>query len=458
MAFENEDFAVVGSAQGDAPAIYSYTTDDSLETVLSDNYFEEKKLTIVTGDIAHINTADGVNSISFSIVGNMICSATLGTGANNQVVVNTISDLPTAVAGVITLKDKTNYIIGDEVALGTNRIQLGEDNAILGFNSFAGGLTYTGTGAMFTSSTTDVTMDKLNLDCPNGTAFDFNGVGIMSLTGVVVNNAAKYAEFNDIGSLDIINCSCINATQGITATGSTNWQVFAMNGFALISSNPSFVALDFGTSVHRQVEVENFFFLVIGGGGTGISGAASSANIVSGVVGNISKGSFALATPLSGIAKSDIRWNFQSNTGVADSATIGETYLSSSQTVTINTAGVYESIDGGNWLSDIAELFTTSTAGIITYIGEQTDDFLVQGTATIEKVGGGADQLAMRIMKNSTTSAKTQSVTENSTPTSVISQGVFQLATNDTVELVVANIDSTSNVTASFSNLIVRKI
>ena len=72
---------------------------------------------------------------------------------------------------------------------------------------------------------------------------------------------------------------------------------------------------------------------------------------------------------------------------------------------------------------------------------------------TIEKVGGGSDQLESRIAINGVTQAKTAVFTENNNPTSLTIKGLFCLDPNDTVELQVANNTGTSNIIVNVANL-----
>ncbi len=75
--------------------------------------------------------------------------------------------------------------------------------------------------------------------------------------------------------------------------------------------------------------------------------------------------------------------------------------------------------------------------------------------STLEKVGGGTDQIATKIAKNGTVIDKTIGATENATPTGVSSAGITTLVTGDVLQLFTANIDSTANIIINESNLVV---
>ena len=115
---------------------------------------------------------------------------------------------------------------------------------------------------------------------------------------------------------------------------------------------------------------------------------------------------------------------------------------------------MYVPIAGTNWTSDVENRFTTDTAGLVTFIGLEDEDVFVSATATLEKVGGGADLIATRIAINGTTSAKTGGGTESTAPTQTTSQGLFTLSTGDTIQLYAANTGSTADITVTIANMI----
>jgi hypothetical protein len=165
-----------------------------------------------------------------------------------------------------------------------------------------------------------------------------------------------------------------------------------------------------------------------------------------------------LTTPLVGVTKSDIRWDFQNNSGISNSTLRGDTYLTTPETVTINTAGVFEPINGSNWQSDISEMVSVDNEGIITYLLEDSREVFVSATATIEKSGGGSSELAIRIALDTgagfVTQAKTEAPTENSAPTAVTAQGLFTMSLGNKVQLFITNKDTTTSAIVNVSNML----
>ena len=51
MSFEQANFAPVGANSTDTPKVFSYKTSDSLTTVLTSGYFDDKRFQFDAGDI-----------------------------------------------------------------------------------------------------------------------------------------------------------------------------------------------------------------------------------------------------------------------------------------------------------------------------------------------------------------------------------------------------------------------
>jgi hypothetical protein len=177
------------------------------------------------------------------------------------------------------------------------------------------------------------------------------------------------------------------------------------------------------------------------------------------VEGNIFNG---LGTALSGITTEDLQWNFQGNAFVdgttSNTRNDADSFLTGTTTVTIGSIGVYVAVGGANWDSSISERFTTSTAGLFTYIGLGNLEIEIIASSTVEKVGGGADKICSKIAINGTVQDRSIGCTENATPTGVISLGFFNVSTGDTIQLFVGNEDSTANVVVSESNILIKGI
>ena len=374
----------------------------------------------------------------------------------NTVYINALADFPAPSGGAITLVADTNYIIGAAITT-SDRFILAANNSITAFNINSPTLTYSGSGVMFTGVDVSFDIHDLRLDCASGTVFDLSETGggdtkVFTMTTVGVSNCAKFGTFTNMLSIDVTNSNCTNADDGITLVG-IGWLVCSFSKFALISTDVAFIGIDFGTSVQQNVELTNLV-LVGPSGAIGLKGLASSGNIAANNLATCTDSSFlgALA-PLNTITNEDIRWEFQGNAGVDNSTKAADAYLSTTTTVTIGSSAVFTAIGSTNFLSDNDARFTVSTAGVITYDSESDACFVVTITATIDKVAGGADILAMRVAKNGTSIAKSQSQTQSADPTSVVSHAIISLTKNDTIEAMVANNDTSGDIDAFDMNI-----
>ena len=397
--------------------------------------------------------------VSAATVGQVYVADGAGSGdwtnqfkANDTVVVNVVGDLPTPSGGAIQLVDNTNYVFGTDISIGTDRIILGANNSLTANNINGSKLTYTGTGVMITGVDKSFDIHDIRLDAATASeVFNLSETGggntkVLTMRTIAVDNCLKFGTFDNLNAVDISDSNCLNADDGITVV-STGWLVFSITKFALVSTSATFIGIDFGTSTHQNLELQNLV-LVAPAGGIGLKGLAASANLVANNLANVTSSTFigGMTAFLSGIAENDIRWEFKGNAGPDDSTKAADAYLSALQLVVIGTQSVFTAIGGTQFLSDVGDRFNVSTAGIITYTSEQDACFIAGATATLDKVGGGSDVLAMRIAKNGTTEVKSQSQTQSADPTSVGSHAILALTKNDTVEVQVANNSSTGNI------------
>lgn len=114
-------------------------------------------------------------------------------------------------------------------------------------------------------------------------------------------------------------------------------------------------------------------------------------------------------------------------------------------------------VGGVLWVSDVLQRFESDTSGMLTSTSLTDSNFLSLCTATVEKVGGGADELDLAISINGATTGvafdKSVASTENNNPTSLTSQRLDNISTGATIQAYVRNTDSNSNIIVSRCNL-----
>lgn len=380
---------------------------------------------------------------------------------DNTIVINTASDFPTAVAGVITLVDLTTYKIGNaDVNISPNRlvIDAGDTVIIKAENGFNSKISSDTTAALITSTDGLLVIDRIALQASNGRILDLTqSAGVCA----VVAESARFigsafpSELDNLTIAAFFTCQFTNCVGGVFKFIGATFGEFLSLSSNYDAGNTGDV-IDLASAVLTAFDLLESRFVSSASNVYINSDVGSSGNIASGSIGKVLGTRITGTAPtLTSVSPSDLRFEFQGNNGINNSIKSADAFLTATETVTIGVAGTFVAINGVNWSSDIAERFTISTAGLATYTSEVPTVCLVTTTATVEKVGGGADEIEMKIAINGTVVDKTVSATENATPTTIPSQGSFNLVENDTIQTFVANIDSTANITVSSADMII---
>lgn len=388
----------------------------------------------------------------------------------NVVHINSASDWPTAVGGVIELApnpgDEMTYVLGvDEIDIGSDEfMNTGGDIVIIGSHRTASGIASTTANTLFTSVDGFLALEFLGVTAPNAKIIDFT-TPVSGFKSFVTNNFI-IRDCDTIGTIDgafttSLRTMTVIATQtgGLLWTGTDSSQINISNFLGISWTG---TLLDLGTATFDIVDIGGGNRFISPSGTTILNGASGSANLTAGGRGIVDNNLFnGVGTALSGIDTEDLKWTFNDNiwadNSTKDTEVVTDAFLTASETVTIGSVGVYVAVGGTNWVSDISKRFTVSTAGLITYIGLETIDIVAGVTSTVEKVGGGSDTICTKIAINGTVIDKTIGCTENATPTGIASGGLFEIETGDTIQLFVGNEGSTSNIIVSTCNLIVNE-
>jgi len=380
--------------------------------------------------------------------------------ANNVVVINSEADFPVQDASTITLSKNFLYFIGSPVS--TAKSFNGDGINILGLGITPDAqLTYTGVGVMFTMTSGLINIRNLIFDCPNGTIFSMSGSGGPGVDSQLLVTSSRCFNCMNIGTLNGLDavvfdiCDFTNVTGNGFVFAGTGWLVLSLSRVSMAGFTSS-IAIDLGTAIFGEVELRDI--IAVGdGASTAISGLAANGNIVAGSIGEIKDCNLSnIGTALAGIDEQDIRWRVRDNAGTVNSRYAADGYITIAETVTINTISVFEEIAGVNWVNTTQDRFTTSTSGVITYNGQETIEVKISGIATVEKVGGGADEIAVRAAVNWVSGGglvQSGAITTNSSPTSVPINALTELSTGDNIRLIVANNGSTSDVVVNVASL-----
>lgn len=389
---------------------------------------------------------------------------------DNVIHINSASDFPTPVGGVIELSpnpgDEVTYVLGAlDIDIGSDRFKnTGGDIVIIGTHRTASGITSTTSSPLFTSVDGSLFLEFMGVTAPNAKILEFTTP--ISLLQTFVGNNLIIRDCDSLWTIDGAFTTSLRTLTVITTqtggglwTGTDNSQINMSNCLGIDWTGTLF---DLGTATFDIITIASGNRFISPSGTTILSGATGSANLTASGRGIVDNNLFnGTGTSLNGIDTEDLKWDFKNNI-FADNSTkntevVTDAFLTVSTTVTIGTIGLFVAVDGVNWLTDISKRFTVSTAGLITYIGLETIDIVVGVSCTVSKVGGGSDQICSKIAINGTVQDKTVGCTENATPTGITSSGLFEIETGDTIQLFVGNEDSTSNVIVDNANMIISK-
>lgn len=388
-----------------------------------------------------------------------------GFQTNNVVVINKESDFPVQNATTITLQAGICYFLGDVIITG-KRFICESGSALKSNTGFNISLVCNGSGNLFTLGANVLfELTNIGISCPLANMFDFNGATALDISNVAVFACQSIGTFvaGTSSSIVVDNFAINPAGNGFDFSG--NWNLFSMMRISDNATSAAHKFLDLGTSTFDDFNLSR----CNPNGPAGsvfIDGATDSDNINTGrlavVIGCTISGGM---TTLIGVTSSDIRWDFQLNSPIQDSRNAVDLFLTGgSETITTGSAGDWQEIgvpSGGgiSWSSDISSRFTVGTNGALTYIGERPIDVKMSGRATVEKSGGGADVLEVRIAKNWDGTAsdagleKSRAQTQNADPTTVPVGALTNLVTNDNIRVIFSNVSGASNIIASVSSL-----
>lgn len=378
---------------------------------------------------------------------------------SNFVYVEGLSDLPTAVSGVITLADNTTYFITTTVDLLGARLVAGQNTTIIGGSSENCRIKSTGlTGTALITSEWSLPIRNITIEAQTALDLDANGNANQALDWFGVNftdctNVGTIANYTNFIAAD----SALLNSANLTFDGS-----FGTIGFSQClfdgRANQTIITLPSTLTITRRFRVIYSSFVVLSGE-TGINVNTSATIPVDSYIldtVNFSGG----GTYISGVPYTDNKALFVNCKGVSNSNEISTYYMNGNATLTdIVTTDVAVKIAGTTTGGSITQKFT-NTNNRATYTGALNKTFLVGAVASVTSASTN-DQIGFYVAKNGVVITDSEIyVTTNasSRAESVSIQGVVELSTNDYIEIWVENKTDTSDVTVTNLNVIIRAI
>lgn len=371
-----------------------------------------------------------------------------------QVIISEASDLPTPVAGEILLAANTTYLI-DGIVTITDTIVPASRSSIAAHQNLGNELNFTGTGSMFKGRNAGLSASNVTFRCANGTLHDWLDTtpvhdSIIQFTNVIVAECKNIGLTTDVKQIRYFACVFQDIkTTGHTFAGDIE-QIFAIDtDYVNNSATPVY---DLGTVTSDLIWQIDYQVELVNAGGSWYSGAASSANVNSGGLGQLLIGlNKGPGTDLVGITTSDVRWNFRDINRIPDTQPDALLGFKGNATVTViaasSTDGTNAVLVAGTWVEERASQFTTTAAGRVTYNGEKDLTVPIDIIATLDTVT--ADTVALYLALNGTaiTATGITQLLEAGDRGTVSTMWQLQLQPNDFLEVFVENQTDATDIT-----------
>lgn len=379
-------------------------------------------------------------------------------GSEYLVIVDSIDDLPTAVAGVITLQDNYTYFFTSEVDLDGDRLVCGQNTVIIGASSENCRIKSTGlSGTALITSEWSLPMRSITIEADVALDLDASGNANQALDwfGVNFTNCGTVGTIANYGNL-VMSDSAFLESDGLTLDGSFDTVAFAQTLFNPAATG-TMITIPSTATINRRFRIIYSSF-VVGAGETGLNVNSSASIPVEGYILDAVNFSGS-GTYTTGVAYSDNKSLWVNCRGVVNSASIGFMTMQANATATtVSVISTYYKVSGTTTLESISQKFSHSS-NKLTYDGAITRDFRINVTATM--TSGNNQELGVRIAKNGTTVSNTTSLNTTSgtgKAEGASCQGVIELATNDYLEIFVSNNTAATNVTVTYLSVIVEAV
>lgn len=376
------------------------------------------------------------------------------------VFVSDLTDLPSAVAGVITLEaDKTYYFV-NTLDLNGNRLVGGSNTVLLGASSENSILTSTGLGvgvALFTSIYTtpirhisfkdvDTAINFDGTSNPNEIALDLTGVNFVNVPNV--GSVTKASNFIfDKGAF--LNSKGLSFDGEIGTIGFGNC-LFSGDGLA-----GDILKIESTCTITRRFRIIYSSIIAFGstvGVNIDVSATIPNESYILDTI-NFSGG----GTYLAGVTVTDNKTLFEKCKGISNTVEVSQYYMNGNATATtIASAGVAVKASGTTTSASVTQKFT-NTDNRATYVGSFTRFFKV--TAVMSFTSGSNDVIGCYITKNGVIIPESeiyQQTDANGSFQSNSIQALVELNTNDYIEIFVENSSSATNITVTDLNVIIQ--
>lgn len=377
------------------------------------------------------------------------------------VFVNSKTDFPAAVGGVITLADDVTYFITKTIDLTGDRLVAGKNTTILGGSSENCFLISTGLSASTALITSNWSLPMRNLSITHGTALDLDATGNSTAAidwfGVNFTNCATVGLVKSYTNFIMSDCALLNSAN-MTFDGSIQTVGFNQCLFTGIAGQ---TILNFPSTltITRRIRVIYSSFVSFGGATAIFLDPLASVPVESYILDtvNFSGG----ATYTGGVNYVDNKAFFSNCKGVVNSSQIGQMYYTNNTTQNpIATTNVFEKVLGTTTAGSINQKFG-HTNNRLTYTGGLARSFKVTAFLSAQAITTNNTTILVRIAKNGTTIAESEAQATTSATgrnESFPSQAIVEMTTNDFIEIFIANATNANNLLVTELNVVIEAL
>jgi hypothetical protein len=375
----------------------------------------------------------------------------------NFVEVNSVSDFPTAVGGVISLLDGYTYKINaNTLDLLGDRIN--SDDAIVnlyGNSSETSSITSTGLGVgiPLISSNTTIKLGQITIKDVD-TALDLDKSTVMALDWLGVNflNIPNLWNIGDFDNMILNLCTISNCNNGIF-TG--EFGTFAISETPLIGDGNAGSILNFTSTVNctRRIRIEKNPIVAFGSTiGLTLDNSATIENEQFILNTNVFSGG---STYLGGLDYTSVKSSFKGNTGIVNTNKGGVLTITADAVTVISTQDVWVDLNGTFTLTKEQHIDSPSN-GQMRSLDTNTSEYNLTGSLLIDGTAGDAIEVRVSIFRDLTSTFEPQDtfrtiINSNVGGTDFGSIVLFDRITlneNDYVKLEARNTTSTDNFTS----------
>ena len=401
-----------------------------------------------------VTTLDGTESIYLDAADSDVPKKILYTdfsssissiSSGNIIFVQSKSDLPTAVSGVITLADSITYFFTTTVDLTGDRIVCGLNTVILGASSENCYIKSTGLSSSTALITSVYSLPIRNISFTHGTVFDLNGDGTTTALdwfGINFVDCATIGTIKDYTNFVMGDSAFLNSA-GMTFDGSIGTIAFG-NCLFDCSTGGTAIILPATLTVSRRFRIIYSSFVTLSGEtslNVNASATISNERYILDTV-NFSGG----GTYVTGVTQTSNKTLFTNCVGIANTTTRGFYYMVNNTTDTpIGVPNVNTWVKAlGTTTADSNNSKFNHSSNRLTYTGAFNTSFLVTVNTAV-RAAQSNQNISIGIAKNGTLLPNSEMTIRTSTSNQEhpgSTQYQIDLITNDYVELFVKNSQS----------------